>query len=94
MTQVRSSLAGAWPMVTASYLPVGALLLARLFGASVFWAANVALAVTIVLLLIYAFRAGTAAGLSGLRLAAATGTAGALGLAMVVLKTLLQHRHC
>jgi hypothetical protein len=68
-------------MATASDLPVGSLLLARLFGASVFGAANVALAVTIVLLLIDACRAGTAAGLRGLRLAAATGTAGAVGLA-------------
>jgi hypothetical protein len=43
-------------MATASDLPVGSLLLARLFGASVFGAANVALAVTIALLLIYACR--------------------------------------
>jgi hypothetical protein len=37
--------------------------------------------------------AATAAGLRGLRLVAVTGTAGLLGVAMVVLKTLLQHHH-
>jgi hypothetical protein len=31
--------------------------------------------------------------LRGLRLVAVTGTAGLLGVAMVVLKTLLQHHH-
>ncbi len=92
-TQVRTCLAEAWPMVTASYLPVAVLLLASLLGASSIWAARVALGVAVVLLVVYGHAAGRAAGLSGIRLAAVTTTAGLLGVAMIVLKTLLQHHH-
>jgi hypothetical protein len=91
--QVRSSLAAAWPMVTASFLPLLSLLLARLAGASPSGAAWTALLVTVGLLLIHGHAAGRAAGLAGLRLALVTATAGLLGVAMVVLKTLLQHHH-
>jgi hypothetical protein len=92
-TQVRSSLAAAWPMVTASFLPLVCLVLARLFGASPSGAAWVALVVTVVLLVIHGYAGGRAAGLAGWRLLVVTSTAGALGIAMVVLKTLLQHHH-
>jgi len=91
--QVRSSLAAAWPMVTASFLPLLSLLLARLVGASPSGAAWIALLVAVGLLVIHGHAAGRAAGLAGLRLALVTGTAGLLGVAMVVLKTLLQHHH-
>jgi hypothetical protein len=92
-SQVRASLAEAWPMVTASFLPLVSLLLARLFGASPSTAAWVALLVAVGLLMIHGHAAGRAAGLTGIRLFAVTGTAGLLGVAMVVLKTLLQHHH-
>jgi hypothetical protein len=91
--QVRDSLASTWPMVTASYLPVATLLVARVLGASTVGAAQIALIVTGVLLVIHGYVAGRAAGLKGVRLFAVTGMAGALGAAMVVLKTLLQHHH-
>jgi hypothetical protein len=91
--QVRSSLAAAWPMVTASFLPLVSLLVARLFGASTSVAAWVALVVAVCLLMIHGHVAGRAAGLTGVRLFAVTGTAGVLGIAMVVLKTLLQNHH-
>jgi len=91
--RVRASLASAWPMVTASYLPVASLVVASAAGASTLYAADLALGVAIALLILHAYRAGTAAGLRGFRLVAATSTAGALGLAMVVLKALLQHGH-
>jgi hypothetical protein len=91
--QVRASLAAAWPMVTASYLPVATLLVARVFGASSETAAQVALIVTAVLLVVHAHAAGRAAGLVGRRLLAITIMAALLGVAMVVLKTLLQHHH-
>ena len=90
---VRSSLAAAWPMVTASFIPLAGLLLVRLLGGSSSDAAWVALGVTVVLLVVHGHAAATAAGLRGLRLVAVTGTAGLLGVAMVVLKTLLQHHH-
>jgi hypothetical protein len=90
---VRSSLAAAWPMVTASLIPLAGLLLARLSGASPRNAARVVLAVTVVMLVIHGHAAATSARLRGLRLVAVTGTAGLLGVAMVVLKALLQHHH-
>lgn len=93
MEVVRSSLVAAWPMVTASFLPLAALLVARLFGASSANAAWCALTVTVVLLVIHGYAAARVAGLTGIRLVAVTGTAGLLGVAMVVLKALLQHHH-
>jgi hypothetical protein len=91
--QVRTSLGAAWPMVTASFVPLACLLLARLFGASTSNAAWVALLVTVALLVVHGYAAGRAAGLAGLRLLLVAGTAGLLGVVMVVLKTLLQHHH-
>jgi hypothetical protein len=92
-TSVRVSLAAGWPMVTASYLPVATLLVARVLGASAYVAALVALIVAIVLLVLHAHAAGRAAGLTGRRLVAITGMAGLLGLAMIALKTFLHHYH-
>lgn len=91
--RVFDCLAEAWPMVTASYLPVSALLIAGLLGVSSVSAARVALGVATVLLVIYGHAAGRAAGLAGIRLVVVTGTAGVLGIALIVLKTLLQHHH-
>ena len=45
---IRVMLAGTWPLVSASYTPLLALVLARLAGASALAAANVGLAVAIV----------------------------------------------
>ncbi len=90
---VRSSLAGAWPMVTASLLPLAALLIARLLGASTSGAAWAALGLTVALLVIHGHAAARAAGLRGLRLIVVTASAGLLGAAMVILKALLQSHH-
>jgi hypothetical protein len=86
---VRSSLAAAWPMVTASFVPLAVLLVARLFGASSVNAAWFALGITVVLLIIHGYGAARAAGLDGIRLASVTGAAGLLGVALVVLKAFL-----
>jgi hypothetical protein len=91
--QVRSSLADAWPMVTASFVPLVSLLAARLFGASASGAASVALVVTLVLLVVHGYVAGRAAHLSGVRLVVVVAVAGLLGAAMVVLKAFVQHQH-
>ena len=93
MSAVRSSLAAAWPMVTASFIPLVSLLVARLLGASAPGAADVALGVTLALLVTHGHAAGRAAGLRGARLAMVTATAALLGVAMVVLKVVLQHHH-
>jgi hypothetical protein len=91
---IRTMLATTWPMVSASYIPLLALLVARGAGASSFTAANVGLAVAIVLLTFHGWSAGRASQLRGWRLAATTAIAAALGLIMVLLKDLvLLHLH-
>jgi ABC-type multidrug transport system permease subunit len=90
--QIRDSLRETLPMVTASYLPVAALLVASVFVSSVD-AALIALLVAVVLLILHGHTAGRAAGLRGARLFFVTATAGLLGLAMVVLKVVLRHHH-
>ena len=91
--QIRTGFASSWPMVSASFLPLISLLVARVLGASELAGAEIALLVTILLLLYHGHTAGKAAGLAGVQLLAATCTAGLLGVVMVVLKTLLQHQH-
>jgi len=91
---VRTALAATWPMVTASYIPLLAVILAHLLGASLSAAANAGLAVAIVLLMIYAWSAGRAAQLRGRQLLIITAAAAALGLLMIILKdVVLIHLH-
>jgi len=91
---IRAALAHTWPMVSASYLPLLALVLARLGGASASAAANVGLAAAVLLLTFHGWSAGRASQLRGWQLAAVTSVAAALGLVMVVLKDLvLIHLH-
>ena len=90
---IRSSLAGTWPMVTASFVPVVVLALAVLFGASSVHAAYTALFVAAALLVLHGYTAGRAAGLRGRRLLAVTAVVALLGMAMIFLKSALQHMH-
>jgi hypothetical protein len=91
---VRAALAASWPMVSASYIPLLSLVLARLLGASPPDAANVGLVVAIVLLMICGWSAGRAAHLRGRQLLVITSIAAALGLLMVLLKdVVLIHLH-
>ena len=76
-------------MVSASYAPLLALLIARLAGASPLTAANVGLAIAIVLLTVHGWLAGRAAQLHGWQLYAATSVAAVLGLVMILLKDLV-----
>ena len=92
--RIRGVLAGTWPMVSACYLPLVALLLARVAGASALAAANTGLAVAIVTLTVHGWLAGRSARLGGRRLVAATSVAALLGIAMILLKDLvLLHLH-
>ena len=91
---VLSALTSTWPMVSASYIPLLALVVTRLAGASPTTAANVGLVVAVLLLIYHGWSAGRASQLHGWRLAGAVLTAAALGLVMVVLKDLvLLHLH-
>ena len=88
------ALAATWPMVTASYLPLLAVVVARLAGASDLTAANVGLVAAIVLLTVHGWLAGRAAQLRSWPLFFATSVAAALGLVMIALKDLvLIHLH-
>jgi len=91
---IRAVLAGTWPMVSASYIPLLAMVLARLAGVSPSNAASVGLAVAVVLLAIYSWWAGRAADLHGRQLLVITSVAAMLGLLMIILKDLvLVHLH-
>jgi hypothetical protein len=91
---IRAALMATWPMVSASFAPLLALVLARLAGASASAAANVGLTAAIVLLTIHGWWAGRAAQLRGWQLLLATLVAAALGLVMIALKDLvLIHLH-
>jgi hypothetical protein len=89
--QVRASLATIWPMVSASYIPLLSLLVARVLGADTKTAATVALVVAVVLLLVQGWAGGKASQLRGLRLLAVTLIAGAFGVVMILLKLLITH---
>jgi hypothetical protein len=86
MRRIRAALAATWPMVTASFLPLAAAVIARLAGATPVTAANVGLVVVVLLLAAHSWQAGRAARLTGWRLAGAMATAVGLGLVMIVLK--------
>jgi hypothetical protein len=93
-TYIWSALAATWPMVSASFLPLLALVLARLAGASDLTAANVGLAAAVILLTVHGWLAGRAAELHGRNLFFATSLAAALGIVMILLKDLvLTHLH-
>lgn len=83
---IRTGLAHTWPMVSASYIPVLVLIVAREAGASAVVAANIALGATVVLLLVHGWTAGRAADLRGVRLLIVTLIAGSLGVVMILLK--------
>lgn len=89
--QLRASLAAIWPMVSASYVPLLSLLVARVLGAATKTAATVALVVAIALLLVHGWAAGRASQLRGLRLLAVTLVAGAFGVVMILLKLVVTH---
>jgi hypothetical protein len=92
--RTRATLAATWAMVSASFVPLLLLALARLAGASATTAATVGLVGAIVMLTIYAWAAAHAARLQGLRLVLVTSVAALLGVVMVVLKNfVLVHLH-
>jgi hypothetical protein len=78
-------------MVSASYVPLLALLAARVLGADTTAAATVALVVAVALLLVQGWVGGRASQLRGLPLLAVTLIAGAFGVAMILLKLLVTH---
>lgn len=91
---IRAMLTSTWPMVSASYAPLLALVIARLAGASDLTAANAGLGLAIALLTVHGWSAGRAARLRGRRLVVSTSVAAGLGIVMILLKNVvLIHLH-
>jgi len=88
--EILGTLAATWPMVSAAFLPVAALLLAYLFGASALAAGNIGLAVALALLVFHSWSVGRRAGFHGARMVGAVLVAVSLGGVMVLLKAGLE----
>jgi hypothetical protein len=92
--RIAEALAETWPMVSASFVPLLALVAARLAGASALTAANAGLVAALVLLVIHGWSAARAARLRGRQLLLTTSIAVALGVVMIALKdVVLIHLH-
>jgi len=93
-SRIRDGLVSTSPMITAAYIPVLVLIAARLLGGTRTVAANIALAVAVLLLMTHGWSSGRAAELRGTRLLTVTLIAGSLGLIMIVLKNfVITHLH-
>ena len=90
---VWTALVAKWPMVSASYIPLLALLVDRLLGGSEASAVYFALAVTVGMLTYYGWSAGRASGLRGTSLLVMTLAASGLGVLMIGLKIVITHLH-
>jgi hypothetical protein len=87
--RVAQVFADGWPMVQVSYLPLVIMLLANVCGADADLSVNIALGSIVALLIVFGATGGRRAGLTGLALIASAVLTGALGLALIVLKSLL-----
>ncbi len=93
-TSIKRALRSTWPMVTASFIPLLALVVATVAGASAPTAANVGLVFAVALLTVHGCQPGRAAQLQARKLLWATLIAAGLGLVMILLKDLvLIHLH-
>ncbi len=79
------------PLISASLIPLAALLVAGLVGQPVAGAADWALYATTAALLLEGYRISRDAGVVGVRLVAAVAFTGLLGVAMIVLKASVSH---
>src|SRR5215831_2161359 len=92
--RIQEALAETWPMVSASFVPLLALVIVRLAGASELTAANAGLVVALLLLVIHGWSAARASHLRGRQLLLTTAIAVGLGLVMIALKdVVLIHLH-
>ena len=88
-SDIRAILSQGWPMASASFIPLGTLLLMGALGASVFAAVNISLAVATVLLVWAGWTASRASGLRGWRLLTSAAVSAIFGLSLVGLKNVL-----
>jgi hypothetical protein len=97
-THVRRDLTGderrrivsdGWPLMTACAVPLLFLGLEALLGVETSVALDVTLAVNTVLLFLVGWQMGKAGGMTGARLALSVGASGLLGVALIMLKSLM-----
>jgi len=88
---VRTIVSQEWPMVSATFIPLGALLLVGALGASVSTAVYSALGVVVVLLSAAGWTVSRECGIRGIRLVASTTLTAFLGVVMVALKFFVLH---
>lgn len=85
----RRIISDGWPLMTACAVPLLFLGLEAVFGVETPLALDLTLAVNTVLLFLVGWQMGKAGGLTGVRLALSVGASGLLGVALIVLKTLM-----
>ena len=86
---MRAELSHGWELVTASFLPLAVLIGAHLLGAQLTGSVLAALVCSTGLLVVCGWRVGGEAELSPGRRLASAAVAGAFGIGMILLKTLL-----
>jgi hypothetical protein len=86
LAAIRHAFWETLPIAGASVLPLGVLLVAKLFGADLSTAAKTALFATVALLAIYSYLAGARGGLDLTGRLASAAAGGAVGLLVVLLK--------
>jgi hypothetical protein len=91
--QARAQMASRWGLVSSSFIPLIGLLLTRALGATPYQSSIVGLAITVVLLMVHGWNAGSAAELRMPGKVFLTALAGTLGIVMILLKVLLSHLH-
>ncbi|HET7902405.1 MAG TPA: hypothetical protein VFL59_14580 [Candidatus Nanopelagicales bacterium] len=89
-TERRHLLLDGWPLVTACAVPVIVLTVEALLKVEDARAVDVALAVNALLLLLVGYRMSKQSELTGWRLAVSTAAAGLLGVAIILIKTLMK----
>ena len=85
----RRIVSDGWPLMAACAVPLLFLGLEAVFGVETPLALDLTLAVNTVLLFVVGWQMGEAGGLTGARLALSAGVSGLLGVALIVLKTLM-----
>jgi hypothetical protein len=88
-TETMSVLRDGWPLVAASGIPLLCLAIEAVLQVETSLAVRITLGVNAVLLFLTGWQAGRAGGLTGPRLVLDAAVAGLLGIALIVLKTLL-----
>ncbi len=87
--QVRAQLTSDWEFVTASFLPLGTLVILRVLGVDLFWSTLGALICSTLLLCAAGWHAGASGELTTWERVGSAAVTGAFGIGLITLKALL-----